>query len=70
MGVNTKLYQRVVVPTVTHEAETQGMRMNEKHELFVMETKSSLSMCGVIRVDKFRKDETRRLTCVRGKMSK
>ena len=58
LGVKRDFYEGGVVATVTYAVETWGMRMDERHKLNFMKTRSLLSMCGVTSVDK-RNDEAR-----------
>ena len=57
MGLKIELYESVVVPTVTLGAETLGFRMDERHELDVIEIRRLRSMCGIPRVVRQRKEE-------------
>ena len=63
-----KLCERVVVSTVTCYAEVQGIRMEERHKLNIM-FECLRSMCGVTRMERWRKEKMRRLVAVREKNS-
>ena len=58
-GVEKDLYDTVLVPTVTHGAETGGLKMDDILKLDVMETKCSRSMCGVTRITRGRNEGLR-----------
>ena len=54
-GVKKTLYQQVIVPTVTYDAETWGLREAERLCLKVFEMKCLRLMVGVTRWDRIRK---------------
>ena len=45
---------------MTHGAEALGIRIDERHELDVIEMKFMKSICAVTRMDRWRKEEVRR----------
>ena len=69
-GVKKTLYQQVIVPKVTYDAKTWGLREAERRRLNVFEMKCLRPMVGVTRWEMIRNEEIRRRAGIEGLMQK
>ena len=56
-GLEKNLYQQIIVPTVTYDAENCGLREAKRRRLIVFEMKCLRPMVGVMRWDRIRNEE-------------
>ena len=62
-------YERVIVPTALYEAEACGMRRAERSKVNVLEMECLISLVGVSRMNKGRKEDVRRRAVIDGELA-